>query len=649
MTDSAGGMCKVRFLPDDVQVEIPRGETILAAAQKAKVYINSICGGDGICGKCKVIVQRGEISSEPTALLTREEVQKNYVLACMAKIESDLHVLVPEETRVEGGKILLDEDGERFGALVSVTREDLFFRHDPLIKKVYLELAPPTMQDPTADHERVYEAIRRIEGNIEMQTGYQILRRMPTILRENDWKITATIARRRSIAEMVQIEAGDTSQRNFGVAVDIGTTTVVAYLVDLETSQAIDSHAKYNSQARFGEDYIKRIMYAAQNNAFDVMQQTIVDDINELIQAFVEEKKVHIGDITAIVCAGNTAMIHFLLGLDSTRIRCEPYIPTANFVPPIRAAEVGIRINYRGLLYCLPSVAAYVGSDITAGAAAIRLDQAEQTCLFIDIGTNGEVVLGNKDWMICCSASAGPAFEGQGVTHGMRAAAGAIEALRILPGDEVEYQTIGNRKPKGLCGSGLLDCIAEMLCAGVIDRSGAISSESSSRRVRQRDGVWEYLIVPRKDSGTDSDIVITQHDIEHLIRSKAAVYAALAVQLESINMSVDQINQVYLAGGFGNYLNVRNAIRIGMLPDIPTEHIRFVGNTAATGAKMALLSNEAFETIEKIARQMTYLDLMGNNRFMEEFVSASFLPHTKIEQFPSVERELMACTRGERL
>ncbi|NOZ21199.1 MAG: DUF4445 domain-containing protein [Planctomycetes bacterium] len=648
MTESVGAPCKVCFLPDDVQVEVPRGETILAAAQKAKVYINSICGGDGICGKCKVIVQKGDISSEPTTLLTREEIQQNVALACLARIESDLEVLVPEESRLEGGKILLDEDGERFGALVSVTGEDFAFRHNPLIKKLHLELTPPTMQDPTADHERLYDAIRRIEGNIEMQTGYQILRSAPTILRESDWNVTATIARRRNIAEVVQIEPGDTSQRNFGIAVDIGTTTVVTYLVDLETSQTIDSHAKYNSQMQYGEDYIKRIIYATNHDAFDEMQRSIVGDINDLIQAFVEEKKTRIGDITAVVCAGNTAMIHFLLGLDSTRIRSEPYVPTANFVPPIRAAEVGIRINHRGLLYCLPSVAAYIGSDITAGAAAIRLDQAEEICLFIDIGTNGEVVLGNKDWMICCSASAGPAFEGQGVTHGMRAAAGAIETIRILPGDKVEYQTIGHRKPKGLCGSGLLDCIAEMLCAGVIDRSGTISLSSGSKRIRERDDVYEYVIVPKDESGTDSDIVITQSDIEHLIRSKAAVYAALSVQLESISMNVDQINRVYLAGGFGNYLNVRNAIRIGMLPDIPTDHIRFVGNTAASGAKMALLSNEAFDTIEKIARQMTYLDLMGNNRFMEEFVSASFLPHTKIEQFPSVERDLLVCAQGGR-
>jgi len=640
MSDDAGRTCKVRFLPDDARVEVPRGETILNAAHKANVYINSICGGDGICGKCKVIVRKGEIASQPTALLTREEVQQNYVLACLAKIESDLEILVPEETRLEGGKILLDEDGERFGALMPVTGQDLAFRHDPLLRKRHLQLSPPTMEDPTADHERVYDAIRQVEGDIDMQTGYQVLRHMPALLRESHWDVTATIARRRSIAELVQLEAGDTCQRNLGVAVDIGTTTVVAYLVDLETGETLDSHAKYNSQMRFGEDYIKRIIYAVDNHALDEMQKTIVEDINELIHAFVEDQSIYVGDITAVVCAGNTAMIHFLLGLDPSRIRSEPYIPSANFVPPIRAAEVGLRINYRGLLYCLPSVAAYVGSDITAGAAAIRLDQAENICLFVDIGTNGEVVLGNREWMICCSASAGPAFEGHGVTHGMRASAGAIEMMRILPDGRVRHRTIGDKKPKGLCGSGMLDCLAEMLRAGIIDRTGNISADGRNERIRERNGVLEYVVIPREETATDNDIVLTQHDIEHLIRSKAAVYAALSVQLDAMAMDVSQINQVYIAGGFGNYMNLRNAITIGMLPDIPVEHIKFVGNTSASGAKMALLSNEAFDTIEQIARQMTYLDLMGNNKFMEEFVSASFLPHTQIEQFPSVLREL---------
>jgi uncharacterized 2Fe-2S/4Fe-4S cluster protein (DUF4445 family) len=566
-----------------------------------------------------------------------------------------VQILIPEETRLEGGKILVDEDARRFSLLSSVTGEPVEFRHDPLIKKIFLPLKPPTMQDNMADHERVYHAIlSRDSGIREMQTGYRILRQMPVILREASWRVTATVARRRSIAELVQIERGDTSRRNYGIAIDVGTTTIIAHLVDLTTSEMLEVEAKYNSQMRFGEDYIARIMYAVQNNALAQMQGMVVDDINGLIQALVTNAEVSLNDVTAVLCSGNTAMLHFLLGLDPSRIRSEPYIPSANFIPPIRAAEVGIRVNPRGLLYCLPSVAAYVGSDITAGATAVRLDQTEKLCLLVDIGTNGEVVLGNKQWMVCCSCSAGPAFEGSGVKHGMRAARGAIEKLSISRDGRfhVEHETIGHKKPLGICGSGLLDCIAEMLRAGIVDRSGTIQESLRTPRIRRADGVPEFVLVPKADSGIDGDIVINQHDIRNLMRSKAAVYAAISVLLHAMNMEPDQIEQVYLAGGFGNYLDLRSAITIGMLPDIPTSRIKFVGNTSARGAIMALLSNEAFDTVEKIASQITYFDLMGNPKFMEEFVSADFLPHTKIEQFPSVQREmnvLAAERRGERV
>ena len=646
MPDSQKRRFKVHFLPNDKTVEVEAGQTILEAAHRVGVYINSICGGEGVCGKCKVIVDKGRVDSAPTTLLTRDEVQRNYVLACEARVVDNLQVLIPEETRLEGGQILVDEDARRFSLLSSVTGEPVAFRHDPLIKKIFLALNPPTMDDAMADYERLDNAIRqREQGYQDMQMGYRILKQIPALLREANWRVTATVARRKSIAELVQIERGDTSRRNYGVAIDVGTTTIVAHLVDLTTSQMLDVQAKYNSQMRFGEDYIARIMYANQNNALDQLQATVVGDINELIQALVTTAEVSLNDVTGVLCAGNTAMLHFLLGLDPSRIRSEPYIPSVNFIPPIRAAEVGIRINARGLLYCLPSVAAYVGSDITAGATAIRLDQTDKTCLFVDIGTNGEVVLGNRQWMVCCSCSAGPAFEGSGVKHGMRAARGAIEKLTISRDGRftVEYETIGHKKPLGVCGSGLLDCLAEMLRAGVIDRSGTIQEGIRTPRIRRSaDGVLEFILVPKPDSGLDTEIVITQNDIRNLMRSKAAVYAAISILLHSMDMQPDKIEQVYLAGGFGNYLDLRSALTIGMLPDIPVSRIKFVGNTSARGAIMALLSSEAFDTVEKIASQMTYFDLMGNPHFMEEFVSANFLPHTKIELFPSVQREFAA-------
>jgi len=628
---------KVRFLPDDAVVSVPCGTTILDAARRANVYLNSICGGDGICGKCKVVLKSGEVESPATTLLTRAEVIQQYVLACTARVMSDVEVEVPQETRLAAGRILVDEDAERFGAITSMWAPGEF-PHAPLARKVFLKMSEPTMDDPLPDHERVYAAIEREAEVRELQTGFSVLQGLPAVLQEGNYRATVTLGYRGAVTELVQVEAGDSTATAYGLAVDVGTTTIVAQMVDLNTGRTIDVEARYNSQMQYGEDYIARIMYAREHDSFDLMQRTVVADINKLINVLVRRNEVHLHDIVAAICSGNTAMIHFLLGLEATRIQREPYVPSANHVPPIRAAQVGIRINGRGLLYTLPSVGAYVGSDITAGVTAVRFDHIEDLSLYVDIGTNGEVVLGNKEWMVCCSASAGPAFEGSGVRHGMRASRGAIEKLRVSAEGRCEYSTIGNRPPRGLCGSGLLDVLAELLRAGILDRQGTLNT--AGRGVREGAEGLEFLIAEREQAGVDTDIVITQADIRNLIRSKAAIYAATSMLLESLEFRPDAIQQVFLAGGFGNYLNVRNAITIGMLPDLPAEHIHFVGNGSLVGAKMTLLSEEAMQTASRLGAEMTYFDLMQNARFMDQFVAASFLPHTNVEIFPSVLKEL---------
>ncbi len=637
---------KIHFLPNDTIVEIDDDSTVLDAAHKANIYINSICGGDGICGKCKVILSSGTVDNPPTKLLSNEEAEKDYILACEASVTSDLQILIPKETRLEGKKILLDQNEQHFMTWKAILNQAKF-KNDALVKKICLKLEPPTMDDNVADHERLYQSImmkQGIELNV-MQTGYSILKKLPAVLRENDWTVTVTLGHRGKVLEIIDVQPGDTSNINYGVAIDVGTTTVVASLIEMATSKVVDSEAVYNTQMKFGEDYIQRIMYAIQNDALNEMQRSIVTDINTLISTLIKKNSINIDDITAIVCAGNTAMHHFLLGLDPERIRKEPYIPTANFIPPIRAIQIGIDINSRGLLYTLPSVAAYVGADITSGAAAIRLDREELPTLLIDIGTNGEVVLGNKEWMVCCSASAGPAFEGSGIKHGMRAAKGAIEIMHITKEFEVSHSTIGNVPPRGICGSGLLDCIAEMLRSGIIDRSGNFQKGIETDKLRKKDDEYEFVLVQKEDTGIDSEIVITQADISNLIRSKGAIYAAVALLIESMGLSISDVHCVYLAGGFGNYLNVRNAITIGMLPDMPASRIKFVGNTSLTGAKMALISEDAFETVQNIASQMTYFDLMGNQKYMEEFMSANFLPHTNLNEFPSVQEELSSLNK----
>jgi len=629
---------KITFYPGGETAQVEKGVTLAEAASKAGVYIASICGGEGICGRCRIIIKSGEVEAAPTTLLTRDEIQQGYVLACQTKVLGDVEVLIPPESRAEGAQILIDEDAQRFRALYAVSEEQAFFRRDPLVKKLYLQLPPPTLQDNLADRERLYREIRRYVPAPIMQMGLKVLQSLPSILRKGNWKVTATLGRRGGTTEVIQVESGNRAGRNFGVAVDVGTSTVVAHLVDLSTSQTIDAEACYNSQLPFGEEVTRRIIYAEREGP-EELREAVVSDINNLISALISRNRVELNDVTTLFCAGNTTMLHFLLGLDPSQIRKSPYIPAAGAPPPVRAAEVGIKINPRGLLYTMPSIGSWVGGDITAGILATGLYQAKQLTMLIDIGTNGEIVLGNREWMLTCSTSAGPAFEGSGVKCGMKASRGAIERVEISANGYIKYRTIGDGRPKGLCGSGLIDSVAELFKSGYIDRSGRLLPGSSSR-VREQDGQLEFVLVPASRTETGKEIVITQPDIENLLRAKAAIYAGAKILLQSMDLEFSDIEQVLIAGGFGNYLDREKAIMLGLIPDIPLERIRFVGNTSIIGAKMALLSEEAYERAHEIAKDVTYYDLITYPYYYDEFISAKFLPHTDLGRFPTVAEKL---------
>ncbi len=604
----------------------------MEAAVQAGVYINSVCGGDGICGKCRLILKEGEVTVEPTTLLTRDEIKKGYVLACQTKAKGDIVVEVPPESREEKRKILVDKDARRFRALYAPLKEKVYFKYDPLMQKMYLKLSPPSLRDNIADHLRLYRGIRRQRKIPIMQTGLKIMKSLPRLLRENKWKVTATLGIRGETVEVIQVEGGDTTKKNYAIAVDVGTCTVVAHLVNLNTAETVDAEATYNSQRIYGEEVTRRIIYTEKNGP-DRLKQAIVGDINNLITTLILKNDVKLNDVMALVCAGNTAMVHFLLGLDPARIRKEPYIPACTSPPPIRAAEVGIKINPRGLLYCLPGIAGWVGADITAGVLATGLYGAEELTMLIDIGTNGEIVIGNKEWMICCAASAGPAFEGSGVTCGMRAAEGAIEKVNITREGGVSYTTIGKTKPRGICGSGLIDLMAELFTSGFVDRSGRLNSHKD-KRVRERNGELEFVLISADQSATGKDLVITQPDIDNLIRAKAAIFAAINILISSLDLEFEDIGKIYLAGGFGNYLDREKALTIGLIPDLSSEKIQFVGNTSVMGAKMALFSGEALEVCYEISRKITYYDLITHPNYMDEFMSAKFLPHTDLDKFP---------------
>jgi uncharacterized 2Fe-2S/4Fe-4S cluster protein (DUF4445 family) len=622
--------CHVQFSPIFKAVSVPKGTTLLEAARIARITIRDICGGDGICGRCKMIVREGKVGGGSTDLLTREEIMAGVVLACQSTVESDLVVDIPEETRARE-MVEVDESADRFRAARPMIRKREFAK-SPLVEKIFVELDRPSLDNNLPDCQRLQRMINRLTGIESTQTGLKVIRRLAEVLRDGDFRVTATVGRRGEIGEIMDVEPGDTSDRNYMAIVDVGTSTVVFHLVDVSKMATVETQACFNSQSAYGREVTARIM-ASEKEGPEALQRLVVDDINRLLAAACRNKNVAMRDVNAAVCAGNTAMNHFLLGLPAGNIRREPYSAVTVEPPPVRAAEIGIRINPRGLLYSVPGISSWVGGDLTAGILATELDQSEEIGMLIDVGTNGEIIIGNREWLIATSASAGPALEGASVDCGMMAEEGAIEKVRAEDG-RVVCETIGGAPPEGLCGSGIIDLVAVMLETGVIDRSGNLVP-GAHPGVVERDGILRFVFVPAAESGNGEDIYITQDEIENVITAKAAIFAAAKIVLDRLKLKFSDIKKLFLAGGFGAYINRENAIRIGLLPDLPIEDIQYVGNTSIWGAKLAALSHEADEELRSIRRKTTYYDLMGTSDYVEQFRQAMFLPHTDIELFPS--------------
>jgi len=622
---------KVQFSPIYKAVTVEAGTTLLEAAARAHITIDSVCGGDGICGRCKMIVKDGKVGGDVSALLTREEIRQGVVLACQTTVESDLRVEIPEETRAKD-RIVIDKDAQRFRAIrPGIKKRE--FRKSPLVTKVMLKLPPPSLENNIADCQRIQHLVEKTTGISSMQTGLKIIRRMPEILRENQFTITAIIGMRCGVAEIMDLEPGDTSARNVMATVDIGTSTIVVHLLDVANMTTIDAQACFNSQTTYGREVTTR-MIAAEKRGAARLQQLLVEDINRLIAALAGKNDVSLRDITAVICAGNTAMIHFLLGIPTRNIRRDPFIAVTVQPPPFRAAEVGIKINPRGLLFTVPGIGGWVGGDITAGILATGLHEMDDIGMMVDVGTNGEVVLGNRDWLMACSASAGPALEGAGVECGMMAQEGAIEKVYVEDG-EIRCRVIGGGAPDGICGSGVIDVVAVLLEKGIIDRSGKFVA-GSHPRVRFEEGRGRFVLAGKNEALKGREIAVSQDDIDRVVTAKAAIFAAAKIMLERLNLKFSDISRLFVAGGFGNYINVRNAIAIGLFPDLPLSDIVYAGNTSIWGAKLAALSSEARETLRQISNRTTNYDLMGTNDYVEQFKQAMFLPHTDIELFPSV-------------
>jgi uncharacterized 2Fe-2S/4Fe-4S cluster protein (DUF4445 family) len=509
-------------------------------------------------------------------------------------------------------------------------------------------LDKPDLFDNMNDLDRLKLSMQKEHGIGDLEINLDILRELPENLRKKDFNITVTVASYYNKNVAVDITAGKSIKPNYGLAVDIGTTTVVINLLNLDTGKSIDKLGTYNRQSSHGSDVITRIVYGDSNrNGYLKLQTEVIDTINELLEVLTKQNKINKDDISVIVASGNTVMSHLFLGMSPKYLRLEPYIPAVSGYPVLRAKELNLDINKNAVVVTMPSVASYVGGDITSGVLTTLMHRSEKLTLLIDIGTNGEIVLGNNEWMMTCSCSAGPAFEGSGIKWGMRAMDGAIDYLEIKKikkplsrySDEyiINYNTIGDLLPLGICGSGLIQLISEMNRVGIIDRSGKINESLNSSRVRKSEDGMEFVVAFTKENGCNQDIVITEADIKNLLRAKAAIFAGIRTMLSEVMLDIKDIERVYIAGGFGRFINIGDAIRIGLLPDLPQDIYTYIGNSSIQGAMIVLLSQEALLEADEIANSMTYMELSIGNAFMDEFISSVFIPHTDLSLFPSLE------------
>lgn len=632
---------------------------ILDAARAAGIDVNVPCGGQGRCGRCAVVVEQGSARRRSTLRLSAQDLQAGFALACQTVVEGDLVVYVPPQE-----EITRHLTTEKTAAKIAVPFA-YDWRMDCNIHKHSIYVEPPSLADNTDDFARLSRELLRQLNFQDVSAPLNVLRKLGRVLRESEWRVTVVVEQGEQGARLLDVEPGDNSYTLYGAAVDIGTTTVTVYLVDLISGEVIEIAADYNAQIKRGEDVISRIIYSSKRNdvadGLAELQGLVVGTINRLLETCARRRHISTDEIFKMSIVGNSTMMHILLQIPPETIRLAPYTTAVNFPPRLPAYELGLKLNAQALVEPLPSVASFMGADITAGVLSSGMFDTDKLTLFLDIGTNGEMVLGTRDWLISCACSAGPAFEGAGVQFGMRATTGAIEEVWIN-GETLEptIRVIGKDKPSGLCGSGLISLLAEMFITGVTDKAGHIVKGADGQTTTKADGEprangtgpkprnrtregehgAEYVVVWGSESATGKDIVFTQVDIDNLLRAKAAIYAGYQMLAQSVGVNLEDVEQILIGGSFGQHINVEKAVEIGLLPDLPWDRFQFLGNTAARGAYRALLKREAREQIDEIAKKMTYLELAADNAFTDQFLAALFLPHTDMTQFPSVQKIL---------
>ena len=642
----------VKFLPYDMQIDVEDGDTVIRAALEAGVHVNASCGGEGVCGKCRVLIEDGTVDGGISEKLSVEDREKGYRLACQAAVKSDLVVRIPVESSLDAGVLKMQASPRRTAHIREMNFEELkekglFFAP---VEKKYLELPAPTAQDNLPDITRLISYLQLKHDEHRLDVTLALIRKISQVIREDDFKVTATLVRPvRDVGKtrIINIQPGDTSEQNYAIAMDIGTTTVYGQVIDLISGEVLAEHGEFNGQISYGEDVISRIVYAEKPGGLAKINEVVINTINKILTKIVKRSGVDQENISTITLAGNTTMTQLMLAVDPRSIRRAPYVPAATLYPPMKASDLGMELGDHVAALVYPAVSSYVGGDIVAGVMGSGIYRSEALTLYLDVGTNAEIVIGNKDWLACAACSAGPAFEGGGLKFGMRAAKGAIEDFSIDPITlEPMNITIGNVRPKGICGSGLIIMAAILFEMGIINNLGKFDRDLDTPRIREDDnGIYEYVLAWRDETQIDRDITLTEIDIENLIRAKGAIYSGCMTLLNEVGMGIADIEQIILAGGFGSYVDLEKAMTIGLLPELDPEKVIFIGNGSLMGARMSSLTNRIRKDVVEVTKKMTNFELSDTISYMDNYVAALFLPHTDMNLFPRVKSRMEARKR----
>ncbi|MEW6674304.1 MAG: ASKHA domain-containing protein [Thermodesulfobacteriota bacterium] len=635
-------MHKVMFLPHKREIKVAEGASLIRAAMDAGVHVNASCGGEGVCGKCRVIIEAGEVSGGITEKLSPEDVKKGYRQACLARVKSDLTVRVPIESAVDAEVLNAQRTPRLTARIKEINLDDLKEKglFVPPVEKIYMELPAPTAQDNLPDVTRLVSYLKLKHDEHRLEVDISVIRKIPRILRQNQFKVTATLARpvqEGSKTRIINVQPGDTTDRNCAIAMDIGTTTIYGQMLDLKTGRVLSEYGDFNGQISYGEDVISRIVYAEKPGGLEKLNEVVLATINKVIGRIIKKAGVDPDEISTITLAGNTTMTQLMLKIDPRSIRRAPYVPAATLYPPIKAADLGMALGDHVTALVYPAVSSYVGGDIVAGIMGSGVYRTDELTLYMDIGTNAEIVIGNKEWLACAACSAGPAFEGGGIKLGMRAAKGAIEDFSIDPLTlEPMNITIGNVRPKGICGSGLITAVATMFEMGIIDSLGKFNRDLGTPRIRKSDGIYEYVLAWKDETQIDRDVVLTEPDIDNLIRAKGAMYSGFMTLLEEVGLTINDLDRVILAGGFGSYVDLEKAMIIGLLPEMDPGKVIYIGNGSLLGARMSSLTNRIRKDVVEVTRKMTNFELSETASYMDNYVAALFLPHTDTGKFPKL-------------